>query len=247
MRAPRRLRHGEEATLVEHLDELRTRLILSISALAVGTAVSFAFHARLIRWLEAPLPAEHRHLITLSPAEPFVTSFKVSVMAGFALALPVLLWQLWNFLAPAIEEHSQRLIVAFVAFATFLLGCGIAFGYWVALPAALHFLTNYDDHLYDIQIRAKDYFSFALLVLAAVGLVFELPIFVLTLVRLGILTTQKLRKNRRMGYFVVCCVGVALPGVDPFTTIIETIPLLVLYEGSIWLSVLLDRRWNPAP
>jgi sec-independent protein translocase protein TatC len=244
MKIPRRLGHREEATLVEHLDELRSRIIISLGALVVGTTVAFIFHARLVHWLERPLPPDRRHLLTLSPAEPFLTSFKISLMAGFALALPVLLWQLWSFLAPAVEEHSQRVVAALVLFASVLLGAGIAFGYWLVLPQALHFLTHYDDQLYTIEIRARDYFSFALAVLAAVGLVFELPIFVLALVRLGILSTHTLRHNRRMGYFIVAVIAVLLPGVDPVTTTMEGIPLVALYEGSIWLAVLMERRWG---
>src|ERR671932_2221518 len=246
MRLPRRLRHGEEAPLVEHLDELRTRLIISLGAVAVTTAVAFAFHRRLIHWLERPLPHDRRELITFGVAEPFTTSFKIAIWVGVALALPVLLWQLWSFLAPAMEEHAQRVIVGYVAFATALLVGGIAFGYLLVLPQALHYLTHFDDSVYDINIRAKDYFSFALLVLVGVGVVFELPIFVLTLVRLGILTTRTLRSNQRLGYFIVAVVAVLLPGVDPVTTSLETIPLVVLYEGSIWLSVWMERRWRAA-
>ena len=114
MRIPRRLRHGEEATLVEHLDELRQRLIFSLLALVATTTVAFLFHARLVRWLEAPLPPERRHLLTLAPAEPFLTSFKISLYAGFLLALPVLLWQGWSFFAPAFEDTQQRHVLAFV-------------------------------------------------------------------------------------------------------------------------------------
>jgi sec-independent protein translocase protein TatC len=246
MRLPRRLGHAEEATLVEHLDELRTRIIISLVALAATTTVAFVFHPHLVRWLERPLPPERRDLLTLSPAEPFLTSFKISLMAGIALAFPILLWQLWSFLAPAFEESSQRIVVIFVLFASALLACGVAFGYWLVLPQALHFLTNYDDQLYNIQIRARDYFSFATAVLLAVGIVFELPIFVLGLVRIGILSTYTLRHNRRLGYFIVAVIAVLLPGIDPITTTFEGIPLVILYEGSIWLAVLVERRY-PAP
>src|SRR5438270_5092515 len=185
MRIPRRLRHGEEATLVEHLDDLRQRLILSLLAVTATTTVAFVFHSHLVRWLEAPLPHERQHLLTLAPAEPFLTSFKISLMAGIGLALPILLWQVWSFLAPAFEEHSQRTVAVFVVFATGLLAAGVAFAYWVVLPQALTFLTHYDDKLYNINIRARDYFSFALLVLMGVGVLFELPVFVLALVRLN--------------------------------------------------------------
>jgi len=246
MRLPRRLGHAEEATLVEHLDELRTRIIISLVALAVTTTVAFVFHHHLIKWLERPLPSDRRQLITFGVAEPFLTSFKVSLMAGIALAFPILLWQLWSFLAPAFEESSQRVVALFVAFASALLAGGVAFGYWLVLPQALHYLTHYDDSLYHIQIRARDYFSFATAVLLAVGIVFELPIFVLGLVRIGILSTYTLRHNRRLGYFIVAVIAVLLPGVDPVTTTFEGIPLVILYEGSIWLAVLVERRY-PAP
>jgi len=243
-RLPRRLRHGEEATLVEHLDELRSRIIVSLVAVGLAFVVAFVFHHRLIHWLEHALPAKHRHLLTLGVAEPFLTSVWVAIWAGFLIALPVVLWQLWSFLAPAFEEHAQRLVAYFVLLSTALLACGLAFGYFVALPAAVHFLTNYDNNLFNVQIRARDYISFSVAVLLAVALVFELPIFVLALVRLGVLTTQQLRRNRRMGYFAVAVVGVLLPGIDPVTTAIETIPLWVLYESSIWLSVFVELRYR---
>jgi sec-independent protein translocase protein TatC len=241
-RLPRRLRHGEEATLVEHLDELRSRMIVSLVAVGVGFIVAFVFHRHLIHWLEHALPEKRRHLLTLGVAEPFLTSVWVAIWAGFLLALPVVLWQLWNFLAPAFEEHTQRLVAWFVLLSTALLAFGLSFGYFVALPAAVHFLTNYDNSVFTVQIRARDYISFSMTVLLAVAFVFELPIFVLALVRLGVLTTQQLRHNRRIGYFIVAIVGVLLPGIDPVTTAIETIPLWILYELSIWLSVLVERR-----
>jgi len=241
-RLPRRLRHGEEATLVEHLDELRARIFVSLGALVLGFVVAFVFHRHLLHWLNAPLPEKRGNPITLGVAEPFLTAVKVSLMAGFGLALPVILWQLWSFLAPAVEEHSERTVRVFVVFATVLLVAGVAFGYWVVLPKAIHFLTNFDQHEFDIQIRARDYYSFVLTVLFAVALVFQLPIFILALVRLGVLSTDTLRRNRRLGYFIVAVIAVALPGVDPVTTTLETIPLIVLYEGSIWLAVLIERR-----
>jgi len=241
-RLPRRLRHGEEATLVEHLDELRSRIFVSLGALVVGFAVAFVFHRHLLHWLNAPLPAGRGNPITLGVAEPFLTAMKVSLMAGFALALPVVLWQLWSFLAPAVEEHAERMVLVFVLFATVLLIAGVAFGYWIVLPKAIQFLTNFDQHQFNIQIRAKDYYSFVLTVLFAVGLVFELPIFLLALVRLEVLSTKTLRSNRRLGYFIVAVIAVLLPGIDPVTTTLEAIPLIGLYELSIWLAVLMDKR-----
>ena len=105
---PRRLRHGEEATLVEHLGELRARLIVALLALAAAFIVTYTFHGRLLNWLNRPLPQHFRKPVTFSPIEPFTTSIWVSLWAALLLALPILFWQLWAFLAPAFEEHRQR-------------------------------------------------------------------------------------------------------------------------------------------
>jgi len=164
-RLPRRLRHGEEATLVEHLDELRARIFVSLGALAVGFAVAFVFRGHLLHWLNSPLPPGRQRPITLSVAEPFLTSMKVSLMAGLALALPVILWQFWSFLAPAVEERAERTVLSFVLLATVLLVAGVSFGYWIVLPKAVHFLTNFDQQYFNAQLRAKDYYSFVLTVL----------------------------------------------------------------------------------
>jgi len=241
---PRRLRHGEEATLVEHLGELRARIVVSLVALAAGFIVAYSFHGRILDWLNRPLPKGIDKPVTFSPAEPFLTSVKVSLLAGFLLALPVVLWQVWAFLAPALEERSQRVISAFVGLATVLLVGGIVFGYYVALPAAIHFLTNFDKAHYDVQLRARDYYSFTTLVLFAMAVVFELPIFVLALVRLRILTATQLRRGWRVGIIAVVALGVALPGVDPVTTTIETVPLLILYFLAVGLASFLEPRWR---
>jgi len=245
VRIPRRLGHGEEASLVEHLDELRTRLLIALSSLAVGFVVAFIFHGHLIEWLNVALPDDKKP-ITLGVTEPLVTSIKVSLWAGFALALPVILWQLWSFFAPAIEEHAQRIVALFVGISTVLFAGGLAFGYWVVLPPAVRFLTNYDSHLYAIEIRASYYYSFAAFMLVALALVFQLPIFMLALVRLGVLTTERLRRNRRIGYVVMFGIAILLPTADPVSLVLETIPLLLLFEASIWLSVLMERRWRRA-
>jgi sec-independent protein translocase protein TatC len=242
MRLPRRLRHGEEASLVEHLDELRTRLIISLIALAAGFTVAFIFHAHLLDWLNQALPKDQGRPVTLGVTEPFVTSIKISIYAGFALALPVILYELWSFFAPAFEEHAQRIVAGFVALSTGLFAGGAAFAYWVVLPPAVHFLTNYDSNQYDIQVRASYYYSFAALMIVGIALIFELPIFVLALVRLGVLTTEKLRRNRRTGYVVMVVIAILLPSVDPVSLVFEAVPLLVLFELSIWLAVFMERR-----
>jgi sec-independent protein translocase protein TatC len=241
-RLPRRLGYGEEATLVEHLDELRSRLIVCIGAVAVFVPVTYLFHERLVEWLLKPLP-EDRDVVTLGVTEPFTTSLKVSFYAALALAFPVLVWQTWSFLAPAMEAPRQRIIRWFVALASALFAIGMAFAYFVILPPALQFLANYDSNLYEIQIRASYYLSFVSLLIFATGLVFQLPIFVIALVRIGILTTAQLRRNRRMAYLILLGAAILLPTVDPVSLAFEVAPLWILFELSIWLSVILERRW----
>lgn len=242
---PRRLRHGEEATLVEHLGELRTRLLIALLAIGVAFAVAFAFHDTLIEWLTRPLP-EGKRIVTLGVTEPFFTAIKVSLYAAFAVALPIVLYQLWAFLAPAVEEHAQRIVSTFVLISTALFAGGVLFGYTVVLPRALEFLTSFDEQFYDVQIRASFYYSFVSLVLVGLGIVFELPIFILALVRLQVLTAERLRRNRRMGIFLVVLVAVLLPTVDPVSLAFEIVPLLLLFELSIWLATYMERRWARA-
>jgi len=240
---PRRLGHGEEATLVEHLEEFRSRLIVALFAIIPIFIVTFAFHERIMEWLTGPLPNDKK-LVTLGVTEPFTTSVKVSFIAAIAIALPILLWQAWAFLAPAVEPHFERVILVFVLIAMTLFVCGVLFMYYIVLPRALDFLTSYDDNIYDIQIRASYYYSFAAMTLLAGGLAFLMPIFVLALVRLRVLTSDRLRKNRRIAYVVLLVFAILLPTVDPISLAFETIPLLVLYEMSVWLSVLMERRWD---
>lgn len=245
-RLPRRLGHGEEATLVEHLDELRARLFVIIGALVVATIVAFAFHNRLLDWLNKPLPPGHRHLLAIGVAEPFTVSLTVSLYAGFVISLPVILWQIWSFFAPAFDPTVERKVLGLFASAVVLGGAGIAFGYWILLPRAVHWLTNYDNKHFVHLIQARSYYSFVSTVLLGIVIVFQLPLVILGLVGLGVLSSRTLRKNRRIGYFIVAVIALGLPGPDPVTTALELLPMWVLFEGSIWLAVLVERR-QPAP
>lgn len=243
-RLPRRLRHNESVTLVEHLDELRTRLIVSLLAVGVAFGFTYAFRKHIIHWLQRPLPSDTQ-LITLTPGEAFNTSLTVAFYGAVALAIPILVWQIWSFFAPALEDKSQIVVVRLVVVATILLVAGMAFAYWVVLPNGLSFLLNYDNDLYHTgQLRARDYFSFAAAVIAGLGVLFELPIFILGLVRLGILSSRRLRRNRRIGVGIALIAVVLLPGVDFVSMALQALPILALFEGSIWASVFFERRWQ---
>ena len=242
---PRKLSHGEEATLVEHLGELRARLLISLGAVALAFIVTFAFHERLLEWLTKPLP-DDKTLLTLGVTEPFFTSMKVSLYGALAIAFPILVYQIWSFLAPAFEERSQRVMSSYVALASALFAGGIAFGYAIVLPRAVSFLVTYDEQFYDIQVRASYYYSFVTLALLGMGVIFELPIFILALVRLQVVTAEQLRQNRKLGVFLVILVAILLPTVDPVSLAFEAIPMLVLFELSIWLATVMERRWARA-
>jgi sec-independent protein translocase protein TatC len=245
---PRRLRHGEEATVVEHLGELRARLVISLVSVFVPGAILFVFFRdTLLEWLIDPLPDDKEgSIVTLGVTEPFFTSLKVCFFAGLAIALPIVLYQLWAFLAPAFEEGAQRIVRLYALLGGLLFAAGALFAYFVVLPKALAFLTSFNEDLFDVTIRASYYFTFVLVALLGMGLVFEMPIFVLALVRLGIVTSAQLRRNWRMGVVVVVFVAILLPTVDPISLAFEVTPLLVLYFLSVWLATIMERRWARA-
>jgi sec-independent protein translocase protein TatC len=239
---PRRLGHAEEAELGEHLEELRGRLFVIIGAIVLGTIVAYVFHDHVLNWLNRPLPADHHRLSTFGVAEPFTLTITVSLYAGFVLALPVVIWQIWLFFAPALDPAAERKVLGLAACAVLLGAAGVAFGYWVLLPRAVHFLTNYDNEHFRQLIRASSYYNFVVTVLVGILLVFQVPLVILGLVSLGVLSSRTLRRQRRMGYLITAAIALALPGPDPVTTFLELLPMWLLFEGSIWLAVFYERR-----
>ena len=239
---PRRLGHAEEATLGEHLEELRGRLFVMLGALVLGTVVAYVFHDQILSWLNQPLPPDHRQLYTFGVAEPFTVTLTVCLYAGLVLVLPVILWQLWLFFAPAVDPVTERKVLGLALFSVVLAAAGVAFGYWVLLPRAVHFLTNYDTQHFHIAIRASSYYNFVVTVLVGIVIVFQTPLVILGLVYIGILSSRTLRRQRRMGYLITAAIALALPGPDPVTTFLELLPMWILFEGSIWLAWLFERR-----
>src|SRR5438445_6585629 len=156
-RLPRRLGHGEEATLAEHLDELRGRLFVIIGAVVLGTVVAYVFHDHVLDWLNHPLPKGVKPL-TLGVAEPFTITITVCLYAGLIAALPIVLWQLWSFFAPAVEVRLERKLLVLVACSVALAAAGVAFGYEILLPRAIHYLTTYDSSHFNNQVQAKLYY-----------------------------------------------------------------------------------------
>jgi len=221
--------------LVEHLDELRTRILVSISAFAVAFAVCFWQNGRLLDIANAPLPGD-RTPITFGVAEPFTATVTITLYAAIVLSLPVILYQAYAYVLPALTDRERRVILPFLVIAPALFCAGVVFGYFVVLPAATKFLLNFNESQFNIQIRAKDYYSFFTMMLGVMGLIFQLPIGILAVTRLGIVTPKQLAQNRRYAYLVIAIVAMALPGTDPISMLLEMAPLIVLFEASLVLA-----------
>jgi sec-independent protein translocase protein TatC len=233
--------HEDRLTLVEHLDELRTRLIVCAVVLGVALALCFWQNHLLLEIAQGPLPSNHDRLITFGVTEPFTTTLTVSAYGAIVLALPVILWQLYAYVLPAFSQAEKQVILPILLLFPLLFLAGIAFAYFVVMPAAVHFLLNFNDDQFNVQIRARDYYSFFSMTEIACGLVFQLPLAIIAVTRLGIVRVEQLSQNRRYAYLVIAIVAAALPGVDPVSMLIEMVPLLVLYELSIVLARVLGR------
>ena len=301
--------HEDQLSLVEHLDELRTRLLVSIfafliifglclwqndrvldavnrpfnvatkhtpkkgplaktasfqrnlGALAVdarsfSTAVSrdkgssaatkaaAAQLAKSATRVERSVPpaSASRQPVTLGVAEPFTATFKVAAYAALLLSLPILLWQLYAFVLPAFSPTERTVALPLMMMVPFLFISGATFAYFIVLPNAIKVLQSFNNDQFDILIQARDLYKFTILTCAAMGALFQVPIVIIGLTRMGILTVAQLRANRRYAVLVIAVIAMLLPGTDPITLLLSMAPLLVLYEGSILLAALLDRR-----
>src|SRR5215510_6656955 len=152
------------------------------------------------------------------------------------LSLPVIHYQAYAYVLPALTDRERRVIVPFLILVPVLFVAGVVFGYFVVLPAATKFLLNFNDDQFNIQIRAKDYYSFFTLTLGLMGLIFQLPIGILAVTRLGIVTPKQLAQNRRYAYLVIAIVAMLLPGTDPISMLLEMVNLLLLFEASLVLA-----------
>jgi sec-independent protein translocase protein TatC len=228
-------RFDEHLTLVEHLDELRTRIIVSVSVLVLASALCFWQNSLLLDIANGPLPGD-RVPITFGVAEPFMSTVTLSIYAGLLLAMPVILYQLYAYVLPAFAPHERRVVLPFLLMVPLLFIAGVLFAYFVVLPAAVSFLLNFNADEFNIQVRAREYYSFFALTLVAVGVLFQIPVGVLAVTRLGIVTPQALARNRRYAVLAIAVVAMLLPGTDPVTMLISMVPLLLLFELSLVLA-----------
>jgi len=234
----------DRLTLVEHLDELRARLLVTGAAFGVALALCFLQNQLLLELASVPLPSDHNELITFGVTEPFTTTFTVAAYGAIVLSLPVLLHQFYAFFLPAFSGRQRRAILPLLLLIPVLFIAGVAFGYFVVMPAATQFLLNFNDGQFNIQVRAREYYGFFAMTLLACGICFQVPVGILSVTRLGIVSVDQLTRNRRYAYLACAVVAAALPGVDPVTMLLETVPLVLLYE----LSIVLARTFGrPAP
>lgn len=236
-----------EMPFLDHLEELRWRLIWSLAALVVGVAVGFwvVLQFDLVRVMAGPIEPYLRgqHLVYTHPTDPFSIVLKAAFIIGTLIALPVILYQVWRFLAPALYAHEKRVIIPVLVGAVALFAAGASMAYFVVLPLTLQFLHTFQTDTLTPMITAADYYGFAITMALALGATFELPIVIVALTALGIVRPDMLMRWRRHA-FVACLVGAAFvsPGDFLGTTLIMTVPLYVLYELSIIASGLVYRR-----
>jgi sec-independent protein translocase protein TatC len=239
----KRIEFDERASLVDHLGELRARIVASLVAFGAALALCFWQNGVLLELLRTPIG--DRELITLGVAEPFTTTLTVSAYAAVILALPVLLYQLYAFTIPALAPGQQRAARGLALLVPVLFIAGAAFAFLVVVPAALQFLLQFNADQFATELRAKEYYSFVTLTTLGVGAMFQVPIAILALTRLGVVTPTQLRGARRYAYVACAVAAMLLPGVDPVSMLLETVPLIVLYELSIVLASAL--RTSPDP
>ena len=236
-----------EMPFLDHLEELRWRLIWSLLALAVGVAIGFTLVLRfqLVNVLQVPIAPylKGEKLVFTHPADPFSITLTTSFIVGTMLALPVIIYQIWGFLSPALYRHEKRVVVPLLIGAVALFASGAAMAYFVILPVTLRFLLSFQAGSLAPMITAADYFGFATTMALALGALFELPILIVGLTALGFVRPWMLTRWRKHA-LVLCWLAAAVisPGDFIGTTVLMALPLYVLYEISIGLSALVYRR-----
>jgi sec-independent protein translocase protein TatC len=239
VRRIRPISHEDRLSVVDHLDELRSRLIVCVLAFTVAWALTAWQNHLVLEIVNAPLPDDIEP-ITLGPAEAFYTTLTNSAYAALLISLPVILYQLYAFLLPAFSPNEKRVAVPMMLMVPVLFIVGVLFCYFVVLTPAMHFLLNFNADEFNTQVRARDYYSFVTLLMLAMGIAFQIPVGILVACKLRITNPQQLRRGRRYAALVIVVLAAMLPTIDPLSLILESIPMYLLYE----LSILLASAWG---
>jgi sec-independent protein translocase protein TatC len=246
--------HEDRLSLVEHLDELRSRIIFSAVAFGAAFALCFWQNELILEILNRPLETVDEQLldpggkpVSLGVTEQLTTTFMVSAYAGVLLALPVLLYQAYAFILPAFSPSERRVALPLLLMVPFLFIGGVLFGYFVVLEPAIDFLINFNADEFTTALRARDYYSFVGLALISLGILFQVPVGIVGVARLGVITPEQLQRNRRYAILVIAILAALLPTIDPVTLLLEMIPLVILYEASILLAKAFGRPPRETP
>jgi len=236
-----RLQHkADSAPLLNHLEELRTRVLLVALWLLTAVIACYSRRDDLFSILDVPLD-DRWPVQTLGVTEPFFTSLSVAAQAGLVLTTPVIAWHAWRFVRPAIAPSTRRTIGALLIAAPVMFTSGVVFGYFVILGPAIQFLLGMGPDSIQVVVRANDYYSFVATTLLAVGLAFCFPLVLLGLARVGIITSALLRRSRRVAYVLLVVLAALLPTADPVSLALEVLPLIGLYELSV-IAVRVQER-----
>ena len=240
MRRVRPIKFDDRLSVVDHLDELRSRLIICAVAFVVAWAFTAWQNDLVLEIVNGPLPDDVPQPITLGPAEAFYTTLTNAAYAAFLIALPVILYQLYAFILPAFSPTERKVATPLLLLVPVLFIGGVVFCYFVVLTPALEFLLNFNADEFNTQVRARDYYSFVTLLMLAMGIGFQIPVGVLAACKLGVTSAEKLRRSRRYAIVAIVVLASLLPTLDPLTLILESIPLYLLYE----LSILMAAAWG---
>ncbi len=254
----------QKMSLIEHLSELRKRIVICLVALAIAFIFTFSYSEHIFKLLLFPLhytpkvslkeglvfvsdqKLQNTKLVFLGPAEAFWMNMKIALVSGFILTIPIIFYQIWKFVSPGLYQHEKRYIVPFVLSATGLFLMGVVFCYLIVLPFAMGFLLTYKvgDFLMPM-LSVGLYVDFLLKFLLAFGFVFELPILIVITTRMGLITPETLRKYRKLAIVLAFVVAAIItPTPDAFNQTLMAVPMIILYEVGIWVSVFINRRSN---
>ena len=222
---------------LDHLEELRRRLLKAIASVFILSIGSYFFSKQLMAILLRPNPDKGKLPIFLSPTEGFMIYIKISIFAGVILSLPVIFYQLWKFVSPGLYKKERKYTLLIVVFSTLFFLIGALFCYFVVIPYGLNFLLGFGSGQIEPNIQIKEYLKFVTLLILVFGIIFELPLLSFFLTKLGILTPEFLRTKRRYGIVTIFIAAAVLtPTTDIVSQLLLAVPLMILYEISIWVS-----------
>lgn len=231
---------------LDHLEELRSRIIRALIAVGIGVGIGFwgVTYFNVLGWLAEPVQPflSDGRLHVLGPADPFLLTLQLALVVGLILASPIIIGQVWGFVAPALKTSERRAIVPAFYFGIVLFACGVALAYYAVLPLTLKFMQGFQTESLQSSIVAKEYLGFVVRILLAFGIAFELPVVVLVLSVLGIVNSKMLAANRRYAVVVSAVLATLLTPADLPSTIMLLVPLLFLYEVGVWLARAVELR-----